>query len=318
VEARDLRWIVRALGAADVEPVARLQALWAGYGEILRVRVLGDGATAPAAVVKHVRIPRGRDGEASRERKRRSYEVETTFYRAFAPRCDDDCRVPRLYAAREGDDGRILVLEDLDGAGFPRRSSREDRWSLAPCLDWLAAFHARFFGAALDGLWPVGSYWHLETRRDELAHVGDDALRAAAEDLDRALGDARHRTLLHGDAKLANYCFSPDGARVAAVDFQYAGAGPGVVDVAYLLYGAFDESTERALVDRYFVRLRERLRARGVDVATTDDVEREWRRLYPIAIADFARFLAGWAPEAFAADARTRERVLRIVAHGGT
>ena len=41
----------------------------------------------------------------------------------------------------------------------------------------LAELHARFLGEAPEGLWSEGSYWHLATRLDELAHEAkQDAL----------------------------------------------------------------------------------------------------------------------------------------------
>ena len=106
----------------------------------------------------------------------------------------------------------------------------------------------------------------------------------------RQLRAARFPTLVHGDAKPANFCFGPAGtASVAAVDFQYCGGGPGIVDVAYLLHGASSEAMATAL-DHYFARLGAALPAQ-VDRA---DLEAEGRDLFPVALADFDRFLAGW------------------------
>jgi hypothetical protein len=283
----DLTWIRETTGAAVVTRGARIQTLWRGYGEIHRAR-LDDRDV----VVKSVKAPAHASDDASHARKVRSYEVELAWYRTFASQCDDACRVPRLIAARPG----LLVMEDLDAAGFPDR-----RGDLAPCVAWLAALHARFLGVAPVGLWEVGTYWHLGTRREELAAIDDDAIREAAPILDQRLRAARFQTLVHGDAKLANFCFGR--ASVAAVDFQYVGGGCGVRDVAYLLAGEPDEARH---LDAYFDRLRSALGDRG------GEVEAEWRALYPIAAADFYRFLAGWAKDHWRSDAHG-QRVMRQV-----
>ncbi len=230
--------------------------MWDGYGEIVR-----DGAV----IVKTVRPPPG-----AHPRKIRSYEVERTFYEKYAPRCDDACRVAKLIERRPN----ALVLEDLDAAGFPKRDG-----DIEPCLAWLAAFHARFLGVRPDGLWKIGTYWHLDTRREELAAMRDRALQARAPEIDRALCEAKHQTIVHGDAKPDNFCWSRDGTRVAAVDFQYVGGGPGIKDVAYLLHGERDED---ARLETYF------------ECLANAEVEREWRALYPVAREDFRRFLDGW------------------------
>jgi aminoglycoside phosphotransferase (APT) family kinase protein len=108
---------------------------------------------------------------------------------------------------------------------------------------------------------------------------------------------------VHGDAKAANFCFSPDRRRVAAVDFQYVGGGCGVKDVCYLLacmggwHGA-DEAAEARLLDFYFRELRAAIAppaAGGGGEIDLDALEAEWRALYPLAAADFSRFMAGWA-----------------------
>lgn len=299
------------LNAPRGEISQRIQSLWSGYGAIFRFD-LGAGATGPAGapvIVKCVapptvrHHPRGFSGDVGHERKLASYRVESEWYRTYARRTTSACRVPEALHVIEEDDTWLFVLEDLDGAGFPARRSGAQRAELGACLGWLAEFHARFFAEPGDGLWEVGTYWHLSTRPDELQSMHDRKLRDHAGAIDERLNRARHQTLVHGDAKLANFCFSerrgPD-PRVAAVDFQYVGRGVGVKDVAYFLSSCLDEGQlERKadeLLDEYFHALRTAL---GVHAPNVDSalLEREWRGLYPFAWADFMRFLVGWAPD---------------------
>lgn len=284
-------WIREVTGASSVGELDALETLWGGYGQILRAPV--EGLDAPSVIVKHVTPGPGRG--RSHERKLRSYDVERAFYTEHTPRLER-ARVARCFAAERTSDGWRFLLEDLNAAGFDGRRGalRGDETDL--CLEWLARFHATFLGMKPEGLWKVGSYWHLATRPDELAAIRDKALRSAASRLDAALRGAKFRTLVHGDAKPANFCFGR--AEVAAVDFQYVGGGCGMRDVAYLLFGrrgwgAGDDGAA-PLLDAYFAHLRDAL-APDVDA---DALEAEWRGLYPIARADFHRFLAGWSPSA--------------------
>lgn len=282
-------WI-RSLTGAAIAGRESLQSLWGGYGEIVRVWL--EGADVPSVIVKHV-TPGAGSGR-SHERKLRSYDVERAFYRRYADRCERS-RVARCHAAEKTDGGWRFLLEDLDAAGFSGRRSQLADEEATRCLGWLAHFHATFLGTAPDQLWGQGTYWHLKTRPDELAAIGDAELRAAAPDLDRRLRKARFRTFVHGDAKPANFCFAKDGA-VAAVDFQYVGGGCGMKDVAYLLFGrrgwGSGDDGGGPLLDRYFMELRAALDP-SID---GDALEAEWRALYPVARADFHRFLAGWSP----------------------
>lgn len=289
-----LDWVRSTMGAASTTTVVRVQSLWEGYGEVLRVGL--TGADAASVIVKEIRPPTGRG--RSHARKLRSYEVERAFYELFAARCDADCRVPRCFATQGASPkGTVrLLLEDLDAAGFDRRRDHVDASGLDSCLRWLAGFHARFLGARPEGLWARGAYWHLATRPDELEALPRE-LFAAAVAIDARLGSAAHRTLVHGDAKLANFCFAADG-RVAAVDFQYVGGGVGVQDLVYLLFGAAGwgrRAPDDAAIDAYFAHLDAALSREGVDPAP---IEAEWRALVPYARADFLRFYAGWAPSA--------------------
>jgi aminoglycoside phosphotransferase (APT) family kinase protein len=167
------------------------------------------------------------------------------------------------------------------------------------CLAWLAAFHATFMGMRPEDLWETGTYWHLATRPDELDALADGPLKVAAPILDQRLAASAFQTFVHGDAKLANFCFDDEGRRVAAVDFQYVGGGCGMKDLAYFISSCFGEDDcERlapALLDRYFGLLREALERSGtqIDVAA---LEEDWRGLYAVAWTDLYRFLQGWSP----------------------
>ena len=137
-----------------------------------------------------------------------------------------------------------------------------------------------------DKLWPIGTYWHLNTRLEELDALTDLQLKQAAFEIDKRLNDAHYQTIVHGDAKLANFLFNEKQA--AAVDFQYIGGGVGIKDVAYFMSSIFDENQletyEEQLLDCYF------------NFLDLPEVENEWRALYPIAWCDFYRFLQGWSP----------------------
>ncbi len=280
-------------GATRARRGERLQALWSGWGEIVRFYL--DDAPVPSVVVKRVQPPdpRGGGGGRSGARKRRSYAIEGTFYREHGRRCGAAVRIPEIWSIHEG----LFVLEDLDAAGFTGRAVGAGSLRahhLTACLRWLAGFHAASLGAAPDGLWPEGTYWHLETRPDEHAAMAPGPLRDAAGAIDAALASARFRTWVHGDAKIANFCLAPDA--VAAVDFQYVGGGCGVKDLAYFLGSCLgDAALQRDAArwtDAYFAALRAALPP-GTDGSA---LEAEWRGLLPLAWADFERFLAGWAP----------------------
>ena len=123
--------------------------------------------------------------------------------------------------------------------------------------------------------------------------MADERLKAAAPAIDKKLNTCTYQTFVHGDAKLANFCFANDGL-VSGVDFQYVGGGCGMKDVAYFIGSCLNEREcerlEAQILDTYFERLQSELKERN------EALEREWRSLYRVAWADFHRFLKGWSP----------------------
>jgi len=291
--------ILRSTGASSLHVGESIQELWSGYGKILRIELAGT--SADTVIVKHVRTPnaanhpRGWNSNLSHQRKVKSYKVETAFYQDYSQHCGDGCRIPRFIAFDQHDGESLIVLEDLDAAGYPERLQSVTPKQIEICLQWLANFHATFLGHRPDRLWETGTYWHLETRPDELEVLDDLELKAAASQIDQQLKGARFQTLVHGDAKLANFCFSSDGQEVAAVDFQYVGGGCGMKDVAYFIGSCVPEHDcgirEKELLDIYFSALRV-----AIDDQDPEPVISEWRDLYHLAWTDFHRFLKGWSP----------------------
>ncbi len=294
---------LKATGAEKLLDEEEIQSLWSGYGSIVRIGL--EGCDTNSVVAKHVKMPnqkkhpRGWNTDFSHQRKVRSYKVETAWYEKYATHCDDVCKIPDCLALEHKDNEIFMVLQDLDSIGYDKRLSSVSWTEIKSCLKWLANFHATFLGVEPDGLWNVGTYWHLATRPDELNVLDDIKLKMAASKIDEILNNAKHLTLVHGDAKLANFCFSKDGKKVAAVDFQYVGGGCGMKDVAYFvgscLYEEDCERMESEILEYYFEELKVAFLCKK-RLVNFEELEQEWRNLYYYAWTDFHRFLKGWSP----------------------
>ena len=295
--------ILNVTGATTLFEIEEIQSLWSGYGKIMRYGL--QGCTIDSVVVKHVRPPmkkqhpRGWNTDLSHARKIKSYQVEKSWYDKWSHHCDEACRVPDCLALESIDNEVFMVLEDLDASGFAQRKTTVSETEITACLSWLANFHATFIGENPNDLWAIGTYWHLDTRPDELEVLTDIALKNAAVSIDNKLRNCTYQTFVHGDAKSANFCFSEDGKQVAAVDFQYIGGGCGIKDVAYFIGSCLDEEQceqmESSILDIYFRELTKKLKQKD-KMIDSFAVEREWRDLYPVAWTDFHRFLKGWSP----------------------
>lgn len=305
-----------------------IQSLWGGYGKIVRIFLESPSTETPSSVVIKCIIPPHNETGISHERKCKSYQVEQYFYDNYASKLDPlKCRVPKLISSSSNSNRTLFMLEDLNEAGYSQIRHQLSLKDAKLCVVWLANFHKTFLintelqsqqldieGSRTDvsnnvksttadnidknstggGVWEQGSYWHLDTRPDEYENMDDrDPLKINAKAIDSILRNAKFKTLIHGDAKLANFLWSNhhgsnDDDSVSGVDFQYTGWGVGVIDIAYCI-GKFpgvnklSENVENELIDLYFNTLN-----------ADHEVEEEWRKLYCVAVVDFERFLAGW------------------------
>ncbi len=283
-------WLTEALapsfgGAAVVEVESRP----IGTGQVAETRRLAltwDRAGAgPESVVAKVPSP----APASRAAARavRTYEIEAGFYRDIAATVD--VRRPACWCARwdPDTDAYVVVLEDLAPAepGDQLGGCSVDEATLAvaelvelhaprwgdqtlPNLDWLSAPSpetAALFGALLSGVLP-GFLDRFATK------VDGDVLALAERFVPKVqkylVGWDGPLTVAHGDFRLDNLLFG--GPRVAVVDWQTVGIGPGTADLAYFLGGSLPPD-ERAAHERDLVRdYHRRLASRGVDQSWED------------------------------------------------
>lgn len=304
MHSRFKEYLLQVTDSTSCEEIEIIQSLWSGYGTIARFQL--TGSDLDTVVVKHIALnlaphqthPRGWNTDRSHQRKVRSYQVETYWYTRWNQQSTGACRTPKFIGSFVAGNNQWIILEDLD-AHFPLRKHQLTLTEVKNCLSWLANFHATFMGHRPKGLWEIGTYWHLDTRPDELEKMDHPKLKAKAHEIDNRLNQCKFKSIVHGDAKLANFCFSNDGKNVAAVDFQYVGGGCGMKDVAYFLVSCLSSEEcilyEEELLDFYFLELKGGLVVHHIAM-NSDDIEKEWRMLYPYALNDFTRFLLGWMP----------------------
>ena len=276
---------------------SHIQSLWSGYGSIDKwSSINGD-----SIIVKHIKLPtridhpHGWNSDVGHKRKIQSYKVEQEWYLKYVHLLNENCRIPKLLGESEIDGEMILVLEDLDKSGYPIRLGNISELQIHSCVRWLANLHGQFISHKATGLWDFGSYWCLATRQEELERMEDSQLKAFAKSIDFKLNECKFQTILHGDAKVANFCFSKDESKVAAVDFQYVGKGCGMKDLIYFMSSCLDgsecEKKESEILEVYFKEINNYLPSNEAIL-----LEKEWRSMYKYAWADFNRFLKGWSP----------------------
>lgn len=331
--------ICKATNCSGVISTSLMQPLWASQGELIRLQLLKNPKVNSNAntketlsvVVKYIHLteqghhPHGWSGEKSYLRKKKSYEVEHHWYQHFANTTANqnlNASAPSmatLLYSQVDENTMLLVLEDIS-TQYPvtftqGKDDQPSKPQIHACLTWLANFHAKYLNETdsqkTSSLWPIGGYWHLATRPDEWQGMAASSLKDNAYALDNLLTHCRYQTIIHGDAKLANFCFSQAQSdaqnqtqseaqpQVCAVDFQYVGQGPGIKDVMLLMSSVLSDKrllTEGTLfINYYFEQLAQALKTYHV-ASDHQAIITAWRELYCIAWADFHRFLAGWKP----------------------
>jgi hypothetical protein len=316
VDADTLGALTGPVRTVAVEPLAGV-----GFSSatLSRVTLTLKGGGEQRYVLKCTSL--GRDWTAVRSRDITGREAQLIGDEQFAGVWDVfDCPYVAFAVAPERTgllmtDLRPYLLPDVRA---PLSSEQEDG-----LLRALAALHARFWNSpALDRKWlatpsdycdmlgpavagdaaaiamlssqlqqGVPSGWTSAMRR--LGGAAAARLTCNGSDHQRAWQDLP-RTLVHGDAKVANFAILP-GGRVSAFDWAIAGAGPCTIDVGwYIAVNASRlTSSKEQVLNRYRTLLED---ARGERIANG-----LWQRLEHVAITCGARMLL-WS-KALALDA---------------
>ena len=294
-------WLSSALsGPGEEVRVAGLSARRIGTGQVgttyrLDISYNTDhagGATGP----EHLIAKLAAENPDSRQMVSDGYRSEVAFYQHVAPATD--VRVPACqYAAISADALTFtLLLEDLQPAtpGVQAEGCTPDQARLAALN--VARLHAAHWNdPALNERGIFTAF--TSDQGDFLAEVQADATEKFIERMGGRLGPDEHAvlrdsaaaaatwltagtppfTVVHGDYRLDNLMFHPDGHEVIAVDWQTMAIGPGPRDIAYLLGTSLEvdarRDNEHALVAAYF----DELAARGVTDYTAERCFRDYR-----------------------------------------
>jgi Ser/Thr protein kinase RdoA (MazF antagonist) len=165
-------------------------------------------------------------------------------------------------------------------------------------LSYLAKFHAINWGLQVEGLWEEGCFWQLGTRMDELNYL-DRSWKRYGLDRDMAVRIHElvrrlpHRTIVHGDAKAANFFWFKDDSTIGGYDLQYCGMASPMRDIAYMLGCSMQEHLieeyEETLLRHYHTQLMSHLSTEHAADFTFEVMQ----SAYDLCVCDLVRFMCG-------------------------
>jgi hypothetical protein len=258
-------------------------------GQLARVLLHSPDPTAPTSVI--VKLPTADPGGQMIGQMMRVWEREHHFYDQLAPQIG--IRVPQALVNIA--EPPCLVLEDLSPAvpGDHLAGATDEQAALA--IDTLATLHATWFERPLlheltwmpgiddpqvltiGPMFEIGWPGFLDRYADQLPARCLRWCERFVGEIPEWVGThlADPVTLVHGDFRLDNLFFTPDGS-VAVIDWQMSMRAPGQTDVVYFCANNLTVEArrrlDRALIERYVAALHRQ----GVpsDAVTVDGV---WR-----------------------------------------
>lgn len=273
-------WLTAALGlpvtTIDVHPIGQGEGF---MGQLARVTV--DGVRSVI-----VKMPTADPGGRALGGMMRVWEREHRFYTEVAPRMHG-VRVPRCFSSSA--DPWVLVLEDLAPASPGNQVAGPSLEQAQRVVDTAAALHGAWFdhpdlaeltwmpdiadpmSAAVGAMFPLGWPTFLARYADSLPERVLRWCEAFAPRVVEWIASYADWpfTLIHGDFRLDNMFFAPDGS-VTLIDWQLAMRAPSTTDLVYFLGTNLPTEMRRAvqasLIDRYAAGLR----AQGVPTEWSD------------------------------------------------
>ena len=307
--------LLNFLDQTKIHSVDFIQNLWSDYGQIAS---LEDSVTNKKFIIKQINLekistshPKGWNTNTSHQRKVKSYLNEINWYKNYSQSFQN--KIPTYYDSYIGEKTLLLLLNDIrQQEFFPFKNYEQIHIRL--CIEWLAELHAYFINSPQIENFEKGNYWHLQTRKDEYNQMCDQKLKSIASTIDKKINKLTFETIIHGDAKIANFHYNQNTNQVMAYDFQYIGKGCGLEDIIYLLSSTLSSDDlylyADELIQYYFSLLESKLhKLSDKDISA---LLTEWNNLIPFIWADFNRFLNGWSPDHWKAHAYTKEQTKKV------
>ena len=211
-----------------------------------------------------------------------TYVKEVSWYRELAAASGVPAPHSHHHAIADDEVDFILILSDLAPARQGDQLAGLGLAGLVPCIAAAASLHAHLWddpqlaqmpwlardnGDLVRALFPQ---LYLGFRERYAARLAPEILDIGAgivAKLDAYLArEPAARTLVHGDLRIDNILFAPDGTACWLVDWQTLGRGSGATDLAYLVGTSIADPFERAAADRpAFDHWIAALRGHGVD-----------------------------------------------------
>jgi len=280
-EALTAEWLTEALGAAGHLDGRRVsEATWASIGtgqmcDCYRLTLRYDGpVAAPTSLV--AKLPAADATTRSTAGALRLYESEVDFYQQLAPHLP--VRTPRVFYVDQDIEATsfVLLMEDLAPAQpgdqltgcTPKEATaalaelvrlHAPRWGdeQLSAIEWLhkdASARESSMVGFLPPLWEAFVVRYGDQLESDVRRAGDTLFSHLAGFY---LADTRPWTIVHGDYRLDNLLFDPEGKEaVAVVDWQMCAHGPALQDVAYFIGAGLPTEVRRGvegdLVRDYF------------------------------------------------------------------
>lgn len=111
-------FILQSLKATDIFEIEMIQSLWSGYGSIVRYGVIGG--EQQTIVIKHICLPnskthpRGWNTNLSHQRKLKSYQVESEWYKNWSDYRNTNIRMPNCFGIlQEGEETCFFFIRKM-------------------------------------------------------------------------------------------------------------------------------------------------------------------------------------------------------------
>jgi hypothetical protein len=289
-------WLTEALqgasGGASVTSFRRERIGTGLVGQCIRFHLEWDRAGGPATVVG--KFPSPDEKSRNRGRSGGEYLREVRFYQRLAGRAG--LRLPRCHLALLDDDTRdfTLLLDDLAPAVQGDQMTGATLEQARVVLREAALLHAAYWadpvlaeepylartpegtqaiGQLLTALYPGFLAGYADVLPPGGAELGERFVRSLATSTAQ---DSAPRCLVHGDFRVDNMMFGPDG--VTVVDWQTIQQGPAVTDVAYFLGASLTVDDRRAHEEELLAGYHGELCAAGVTERSLDELREDYRR----------------------------------------